>query len=290
MTPSKKEIRQEEYLQAKRIHGGLRGFIIAKFLIFSSRMWLPTKQLRLRVYRFVFKKKYPPGINEAEAEFPLHAYKSPNALFTRGIKPHCRPIDTSKSGFTCLCDGTIQDIGQIQNEQIITLKGIQYSPQSLLPGIQHKTFDQWHYAIIFLSPIDCHRVFSPHDGYLEEIIHVPGARLLVHPPFQRPEFPVYTLNERMIFRFSTSSGEPFIAVMVAGWGVGHITLPKVRDFQVKSSSVTSKILDSPMPVKRGEWFATFELGSTVILLTPPDTHNSFTVSPNEKVNYGQAIS
>lgn len=288
MVPSKEEIRDEEAVQAKRIHGSLYRHIFARFLLSISRTWLPTKQLRLRIYRFLYGAKYSP-MND-ESELPLYEYKSINALFTRGIKSCCRPIDARQSSFICPSDGNVQDIGQIHNDQIITLKDIQYSPKSLLPGIKQKTFDEWNYAVICIGlDEDCHRVFSPYDGYLEEIIHVPGACLVVNPLFQRPEFPVYTLNERMIFRFSTSGGDPFIVVMVAAWGVGNITLQKVQGIQAKSSSLTSTLLDSPVQFKRGEWFATFELGSAVILLTYPDINKHFVVSPNEKVKYGQAI-
>jgi phosphatidylserine decarboxylase len=41
-------------------------------------------------------------------------------------------------------------------------------------------------------------VFSPHDAHVEEVIHVPGLRLLVHPPYQKKEYPVFSLNERVI--------------------------------------------------------------------------------------------
>ena len=44
------------------------------------------------------------------------------------------------------------------------------------------------------------------DGELVQAIHVPGYRLLVHPPYQRTEYPVYTLNERMVLLFATSLG------------------------------------------------------------------------------------
>ncbi len=284
---TEKEIRREEDRQAKSIHGGLRGYFVAKLAILMSRLWLPTKGLRLLLYR-ILSNKYPPGINQAEAELPLHKYSSLNALFTRGIKPEYRPISAGKSEFISPCDGTVQDVGRIEEGQIITLKDIRYLPESLLPSVKIKTFEGWNYIIIFLSPLDCHRVFSPQDGHLEEVIHVPGARLLVHPPFQRPEFPVYTLNERMIFMFSTGIN-PCILVMVAGSGVGNITLPMLPKFKPQGRLIASQTLSPPISIKRGEWLATFELGSTVILLVPPHEKRKSIVSPNEKVKYGQAI-
>src|SRR5262249_23936956 len=142
---------------------------------------------------------------------------------------------------------------------------------SLLPRTDPRPFEGGHFVVVFLSPIDCHRVFSPQDGYLEEAIHVPGYRLLVHPAYQRAEYPVYTVNERMILRFSPPLG-PYVVVMWAGWGVGNITLPLAPEFRPQPRATAARTWAPPAPVRRGEWVATLELGSTVVLLTPPDAN------------------
>ena len=133
---------------------------------------------------------YPPGLNEQEADRPLEDYRSLNALFTRGVKPEYRPIPADTPEILSPCDGKVQDVGRVERGRLLTVKGIAYSLASLLPDIDVRPYEGGQFAIIFLSPIDCHRVFSPRDGRLEEVVHVPGARLLVHPPFQRAEYPV----------------------------------------------------------------------------------------------------
>ncbi len=281
-------IRLEQFRQAKRIHGGLWKLYLAVLGVKLSRLRIPTKRLRLALYRSVFGKKYPPGLDENEAERPLSDYPSLNALFTRGIKPEYRPIPAGTAEFLSPCDGTVQEIGRIDRDRILTLKGIEYTLGSLLPHTDTRPFEDGQFAIVFLSPIDCHRVFSPQDGHLEEVIHVPGYRLLVHPPFQRAEFPVYTLNERMILRFSTALG-PCLVVMVAGWGVGNITLPLAPTFRPRSKIAARKTWSHPAAVQRGEWVATFELGSTVVLLAPRAANVTPLVASNEKVHYGQPV-
>ncbi len=154
-----------------------------------SRLPIPSRRLRLRLFRNMFARKYPPGLNEQEAEQPLDAYRSFNAVFTRGVKPECRPIPAGTPEILSPCDGTVQDVGRVEQGRLMTVKGIEYSLASLLPDIDIQPYEGGQFAIIFLSPIDCHRVFSPQDGCLEEVVHVPGARLLVHPPFQRAEYP-----------------------------------------------------------------------------------------------------
>jgi phosphatidylserine decarboxylase len=281
-------IKLEQFRQARRIHGGLLKLLVAVLGVKLARVRIPTERLRLSVYRNIFGKKYPPGLDEREAEQPLAAYPSLNALFTRAIKPEFRQIPAGTPQFLSPCDGTVQDVGQVERGRIVTLKGIEYTLESLLPSIDTLLFEGGKFAIIFLSPIDCHRIFSPQDGHLEQAIHVPGYRLLVHPPFQRPEYPVYTLNERMILGLSTPLG-PCLVVMVAGWGVGNITLPLDSRFRPRSRKAATRTWSPPVAVTRGQWIATFELGSTAVLITPPAPNVVPMVSPNDKVKYGQPL-
>jgi phosphatidylserine decarboxylase len=236
----------------------------------------------------MFVRRYPPGLNEQEAEKSLDTYRSFNALFTRGVKTEYRPIRVGTPELVSPCDGTVQEVGCVERGRLLTVKGIEYSLGSLVPGTDIGPFEGGQFAIIFLSPIDCHRVFSPQDGRLEEVVHVPGARLLVHPPFQRAEYPVYTLNERAIFRLSTQSG-PCVVVMVAGWGVGNITLPIAPRFRLGSRRSESYRWALPQTVKRGDWIATFELGSSVLLITSASIEATPLVSVDEKVHYGQPV-
>jgi phosphatidylserine decarboxylase len=288
MSHAAKAIKREQFRQAKQVHGGLWKLLVALAGVKLSRLWIPTKRLRLSLYRSIFGKKYPPGINEDEAELPLWMYPSLNAVFTRGIKPAFRPIAADAQHYLSPCDGTIQDVGPLHRDKLLTLKGIEYNLQSLVPTVDAAPFENGHYTIVFLSPIDCHRVFSPHDGRLEQVVHVPGYRLPVHPPCQRVEYPVYALNERMILRLSTPLG-PCLVVMIAGWGVGNITIPVAPQFKPLRKALASETFAHPIDVKRGDWIATFELGSTVVLITPPGVNAASLVSTTQKVKYGQPL-
>ncbi len=281
-------IRLEQFRQARRIHGGLFNFAVALAGIKLARMPIPSKRLRLWLYRGLYAKKYPPGLDENEADRPLADYRSLNALFTRGIRPEYRPIAAEPAHFLSPCDGTVQEIGRIEQGKLLTLKGIAYTLESLLPQIDTRVFEGGHYVVVFLSPIHCHRVFSPHDGRLEQAIHIPGYRLLVHPPFQRMEYPVYTLNERMILRLGTSLG-PCVLALIAGWGVGNITIPHAPEFRPRRRNAALRTWSPAVDVHRGDWVATFELGSTVVLLTPPAAHTTPLVAANEEIKYGQPV-
>jgi phosphatidylserine decarboxylase len=284
----------EEIRQAARIHGGVVQMCAAVLGVKLSRVKIPSKRLRLLVYRTLYGKKYP-ALDEAEFERPLWAYPSLNALFTRGVRPEFRPVEPAKDRFVCPCDGKVQEVGTIERERLMTVKGTQYTVGSLMPGVDTRPFHEGCFAILFLSPSDCHRIFSPHDVEVQEVIHVPGYRLLVHPPYQRAEYPVFALNERVVLRLATPLGACAL-VLVAGWGVGNITLPfdpsfrpaQGRPFRRTSRKVTHKTYAPPVALKKGEWLATFELGSTAILITEPAGMTAH-VTRDEKVKYGQPL-
>lgn len=252
-----------------------------------SRTPIPTAVLRRKVFSMIYGGKYG-ALNEKELEKPLEQFKSLNELFTRGIKPELRPLPAELNQFLSPVDGTVQDIGRIESDTVMTIKGIRYTLQSLCPETDTVPFHDGHYAILFLSPRDCHRVFTPAEGALQQMVHVPGHRLLVHPPYQTPEFPVFALNERLIMQLDTSLGKCLL-IMVAGWGVGHMTHPFPPGHRFSPRRVTVTRLDVPRRMDRAEWIATFELGSTVILITERDYTGSPLVERDRTIHFGEPL-
>jgi phosphatidylserine decarboxylase len=197
-----------------------------------------------------------------------------------------RPIADLPAGFICTCDSTVQEVGTVRPGGRMTVKGVEYNLATLLAAIDGRAYDGGRFGVFFLSPRDCHRIFCPQDGLVEEVVHVPGYRLLVHPPYQRREYPVFELNERVVLRLSTRAGGCTL-VLVAGWGVGHITLPVDLAFRPRRRSLFRKTYGPPLRTKRGEWLATFELGSTAILVTEPTAGLTPAVKAGDRVRYGQ---
>jgi phosphatidylserine decarboxylase len=284
--PKKIKTRIEQLRQARQIHGGTIKMCAAALGVKLARVHIPSRRLRARVYGTIYGRKYA-ALTDDQLDRPLCDYRTLNELFTRGVRPELRPLPLGTNLFLSPCDSRVQDIGRVHQDTLLTVKGIDYSLASLAPGCGTHRFENGHFGIFFLSPVDCHRVFSPRAARLHEIIHVPGRRLLVHPPYQRKEFPVFALNERMILRLQTDFGACLL-VMVAGWGVGNITFPLVSRWRLSKSRITSMRLD-PIQVERGQWIATFELGSTVIMIVEPQTDLTTMVTHDQKLNYGQPI-
>ncbi|MFM7073651.1 MAG: archaetidylserine decarboxylase [Planctomycetota bacterium] len=285
-------VRREESRQARQIHGGAWGYFLASLGVRLSRVPIPSRSLRERVFRTVYGRKYL-ALDETELDRPLSDFRSFNELFTRGVRAECRPIERLGDRLVCPCDGIVQDIGALRGDTLLTVKNIAYPIDALFPGMDNSALIGGQFAILFLSPADCHRVFAPDAGVIRAIAHIPGRRLLVHPPYQRPEFPVFTLNERLVIRVSTERGEYALA-MVAGWGVGHITHPpgtltSWTHARLSHHKVTRADNPSDGQVERGQWIATFELGSTVVLVAARSMNATPLVAAGQRVAYGQPI-
>lgn len=280
-------IKLEQVRQASRIHGGWCNMFGAALGVRLSRVPIPSR-MRPKVYRTLYGGKYPP-LDEKELEKPLAEFRSINELFTRGVRPEFRPtITDSERHFVVPCDSTVQEIGTLQDDSIFTVKDIQYQLTSLAPSTNIEEFRDGHYAILFLSPRDCHRVFSPQNGTLTAMTHIPGYRLLVHPPHQKKEFPVFTLNERLVMELKTSLGRCLL-IMVAGWGVGHITHPFSTGLVPHGRRFSRVEFDDGRSVRSGEWLATFELGSTVVVITEKDNALQPAVEAGDALMYGQSL-
>jgi phosphatidylserine decarboxylase len=261
-------VRLEQFRQAHRIHGGLTGMLTAAAGVHLSRLPIPSKALRKRVFSLMYGGKYG-ALDESELEQPLTEYRSINALFTRGVRDELRPLSERTDVLLSPVDGTVQDEGVIQHDTVLTVKQISYVLSSLCPETDTASFNNGRFAILFLSPRDCHRVYSPADCQLTRVVHVPGSRLLVHPPYQTAQYPVFSLNERLVMELQTEHGRVLV-ILVAGWGVGCLTHPFPLPIPIRRNSTSVCNLTPAKTLQRGEWMATFELGSTVIILAERD--------------------
>jgi phosphatidylserine decarboxylase len=80
-----------------------------------------------------------------------------------------------------------------------------------------------------------------------------------------------------------------VLILVAGWGVGNITLQFDRGFRPRRQAMTRIAYANPPRLGKGEWLATFELGSTAILITERAGAESCQVQADQRVKYGQPL-
>jgi len=220
------------------------------------------------------------GVAMAEAAEPdPAAYATFNAFFTRALAPQARPL--ASADLVCPVDGAISRFGAIEGDRIVQAKGHRYSTRALLggDGALAAHFQDGHFATLYLSPKDYHRIHMPAAGTLLRMIHVPGALFSVNPATARGVPGLFARNERVICVFDGQDADgqgvsgPWVLVLVGATIVGsmattwHGVVNPPRPGHLREWSYTGA--DVPRrSLAQGEEMGRFLLGSTVVMLLP----------------------
>jgi phosphatidylserine decarboxylase len=210
------------------------------------------------------------GVDMAEAaNADPGAYASFNEFFTRELKPGVRPL--AQADLVCPVDGAISQFGAIDGERIFQAKGHDYTATALLGGDSALAahFHGGHFATIYLSPRDYHRIHMPCAGRLLRMTHVPGELFSVNPATARGVPGLFARNERVVCVFdgphgvwvNVLVGATIVGSMATVWhGVVNPPRPGVlRDWRYG---------DQDIHLAQGAEMGRFLLGSTVVLLFP----------------------
>jgi phosphatidylserine decarboxylase len=210
------------------------------------------------------------GVNMAEAANPdVASYATFNEFFTRALKPDARPL--AAADWVCPVDGAISQFGAIERDQIFQAKGHSYSTQALVGGdaALAAQFQDGHFACLYLSPKDYHRIHMPCAGTLRRMVYVPGDLFSVNPTTARGVPGLFARNERVVCVFDTPHG-PFINVLVGATIVGsmattwHGVVNPPRSGEVREWHYPAGEIN----FAQGDEMGRFLLGSTVVMLWP----------------------
>lgn len=210
------------------------------------------------------------GVNMAEAAEPdPAAYATFNEFFTRALKPGARPL--APAHLVCPVDGAISQFGAINGERIFQAKGHDYTATALLGGDAALAahFHGGHFATLYLSPRDYHRIHMPCAGRLLRMVHVPGALYSVNPATARGVPGLFARNERVVCVFDGDRG-PWVLVLVGATIVGsmatvwHGVVNPPRSGTPREWSYH----EQDIRLAQGDEMGRFLLGSTVVMLFP----------------------
>ena len=238
-----------------------------------------------------FVRQY--GVDMSEAANPdIGSYGSFNAFFTRPLRPGVRP--SADAAFVSPVDGAISQLGAIDDEHILQAKGHRFTTTELVGGdaALAAQFRHGSFANLYLSPRDYHRLHMPCDGTLLRMIYVPGSLFSVNPVTARGVPNLFARNERVVCVFESAQHGPFVAVLVGATIVGSIatTWHGVVNPTRSGKIVEWTYADQPVTLRQGEEFARFLLGSTIVLLFPPNTIAfSHEWAPERPVRLGEAM-
>jgi phosphatidylserine decarboxylase len=238
-----------------------------------------------------FIARYNVNMDEAANSDPA-AYATFNDFFTRALKPGARPL--AEARLVCPVDGAVSQLGPIDHGRIFQAKGRDYSATALLAGdaALAARFADGHFATIYLSPRDYHRIHMPCAGKLLEMTYVPGDLYSVNPATARGVDRLFARNERVVCVFEDEQGQPFAMVLVGATIVGSMATvwhgvvnpprrPAVEKWDYRAQDIR---------LAKGEEMGRFLLGSTVVLLFPagPLQFNA-SWRPAKPVRLGEAM-
>lgn len=235
------------------------------------------------------------GINLEEAEQEdIDTYPHFNAFFTRALKPEARPIDTTPNAWCSPVDGVISQSQTIDGNHLIQAKYHDYTLEALVGGdIDYaKQFQNGDSTVIYLSPKDYHRIHLPCDATLCSMTYVPGDLFAVNPATVRNVPGLFARNERLVIRFKNEQG-PFCLIMVGAIFVGSMETV----WQGKITPEYQPIIthwdytDQDLHYQKGAEIGRFNMGSTVILLTPNNVMPQLgTLSEDTPIKMGEYLS
>jgi phosphatidylserine decarboxylase len=254
------------YLQFLLPHHAISRVVLA----FTRIRFRPIKNLLIGLFMRGFK----PDMTDAEVTDPF-AFEHFNAFFTRALRAGCRPLAGDAQTLLSPVDGTMSELGRIEQDRILQAKGHFYTLQALLAGAAPEwapRFIGGQFATIYLAPYNYHRIHMPADGTLCDAWYVPGRLFSVSAMAARMVPSLFARNERLVLLFEGSCGA-FAVIFVGALNVGSMATVWHGDVTPRRPrKITRLALPSAVDRfrARGAEIGRFNMGSTVVLLFAAD--------------------
>ncbi len=233
------------------------------------------------------------GLDLSESEQDPDAYPSLNKFFTRKLRRGARPVATTEaSASVSPVDGVLSNFGPIVDDTLIQAKGREYRLVDLVDsGRQRHVFDGGHYATLYLSPRDYHRIHSPTSGTISHLSYIPGHLFPVNPFAVRNVDELFAVNERLISYIDNPKLGRVGVVKVGATCVGRIGV-SFHDIETNHRFRRRRELelDEAIEIGHGDELGMFNLGSTVIVLIEhPDFSFEPTLASGQHLKMGQLL-
>jgi phosphatidylserine decarboxylase len=241
-----------------------------------------------------FVRHFRPDMSDA-AEPEPRDYPSFNAFFTRSLRPGARPCEPDPRALVSPVDGTVSQIGRLEGLVLLQAKGHDYCVKALLGGNSGwaERFAGGSFATLYLAPYNYHRIHMPAAASLRAAWFVPGKLFSVNAVTAAAVPGLFARNERVVCAFEEGTlafalalvGALFVGSIATVWH-GDVTpcSPRhAKDLPVDTGR-------APGRLDRGAELGRFNMGSTVILLLPPETAEwRPELQPGSAVRVGQTI-
>jgi phosphatidylserine decarboxylase len=272
-------------------------YLIPKRLL--SRMMHALTRIRWHTWKTWqidwFIRRYHVDMNLAKNSDP-RSYADFNSFFTRELRRDARTVASGAYEIACPVDGSVSQIGTIDEMLIFQAKGHYYHLEQLLGGSSARAepFKGGRFATLYLAPKDYHRIHMPLRGQLREMVYVPGRLFGVNASTACVVPGLFARNERVICIFDTDAGPMalilvgalFVASMQTVWS-GVVTSNSGKTATVWDYSSAG---ENPVILERGEEMGRFNMGSTVIVLFGQGSMQwEPAIKPDNAIQMGQLL-
>ena len=218
-----------------------------------------------------FAKTYK--INQDEMEKPLKEYPTLHEFFIRNLKEGARTIDPDPDAVVSPVDAVIEDIGDIEGDRSITVKGKKYSIAEMLGNDESMArYEKGTYMIFYLSPSHYHQIHSPLTGDVVSQWTL-GTKS-------------YPVNKTGLKYGNFALSKNYRKITEIKHKTGMAAMVKVGAMFVNSIETTHE----GEKLKKGERMAYFTFGSTVVMLFEKDTFKLLpNISTPYHIKYGEKI-
>ncbi len=164
------------------------------------------------------------GINmqEAERENP-EDYDSFNDFFVRKLKKEARPVEPEKKTLVSPADGKLLAYENIDTEEVVQIKGLNYSLEELIGDrTTAKAYQGGSKVIIRLAPSDYHRFHFPDSGVVGSTKRIKGNYNSVNPLALEKIIRLYVQNKRDVTDFISDHFGEILYIEIGAACVGTI--------------------------------------------------------------------
>ncbi|WP_428739639.1 phosphatidylserine decarboxylase [Sulfurimonas sp.] len=232
------------------------------------------------------------GLDMSEFHEP-NTYKSLNKLFTRTLKEP-RHYSLDASDFISPCDSWISELGRVQDNYALQIKGMRYKVNELLgenfSDEEKAVVEGGEFINFYLSPSDYHRYHIPTNLKVLKAVHIPGKFYPVNVPSLQKRLNLFIENERVVILCETTEGKKFYMVLVSALNVGVMQVSFEPRIQTNADVTTPQVYEFENTyLNKGDDFGCFEMGSTIVIVSEKDMFKEINIKMDDKVKFGQTI-
>lgn len=218
------------------------------------------------------------------------SFDSLQACFTRRLRDGARPLDSRSGIVTSPCDAVVGAHGRIDGGTLVQAKGMHYAlGELLLDTVLTQEFAGGQFATLRLKSSMYHRFHAPYDCRIRHVSYIAGDVWNVNPPALKRVERLFCRNERAVLPLELDEGGrrmllvPVAAVLVASMRLSFLPFP--LDLRYRGANR----IGCDAVFEKGDELGCFELGSTMIVLTPPGFAFVEGIEADRIVRMGQAL-